>query len=490
MGACRTANSSPREAGGGVAGPQAVAQTIGHGLEQLVPGRMTPGVVDGLEAVEVDEEHGEELARSPHPRQRRRETVAEEKAIGKIREPVVMRHMGDARLAGPAIGHVLAYPDHEAWAPHRSLDERDLAGADVASAAVRAQHGLVLDGLDRAEPERDLVLETEGRGLLGSEHLRVRLPERLRTRASEELFAGLVVDDEAAALVHVLGEDRGRHVVDDLAQEVAGLPDLLLHAIAARCMSTTTTSIASRPSNSSRFAVTLTTLCSPAAVRCSRGAASTSGDPRRGRRRRALAGAEVHADIADGQLEERVPRMAVETDRGLVDPQDRFARGVADQHRRRIRLEQQARRTLAVGKACHIGPNADPAAACQAPILHPHAPPVGQSVLEGVVCRGEAGEPLLDPLLLTAARGRHEAVRHGGAKVVSETRAGPQRDADPVDLLEFAVPEHETVVRVEDRDRLGQGLESIFEQVNRNVGGHGRTGVDRDMRSPLGLGAG
>ena len=52
------ANSSPPEAGGGVPGAHGLLEAAGGLDEQFVARLVADGVVDRLEAVEVDEEHG------------------------------------------------------------------------------------------------------------------------------------------------------------------------------------------------------------------------------------------------------------------------------------------------------------------------------------------------------------------------------------------------------------------------------------------------
>src|SRR5262249_20110586 len=111
----------PAEAGDGVPRPQECFQPSGEGREQLIAYRMAQAVVDDLEAVDVEEKHGEGVATTAAgdadgPFQ----AVLEQGAAGEIRETVpegiaaklllVLLPLGDvgqrtrnpARLVGPA----------------------------------------------------------------------------------------------------------------------------------------------------------------------------------------------------------------------------------------------------------------------------------------------------------------------------------------------------------------------------------------------------
>nr|WP_239002946.1 hypothetical protein [Rhodovastum atsumiense] len=64
------------EPGEGVGLAQFRLQPGGDGAEQRIAGRVAERVVDFLETIEVDQQHGEALA-ARHPRQRRLQPVAE-----------------------------------------------------------------------------------------------------------------------------------------------------------------------------------------------------------------------------------------------------------------------------------------------------------------------------------------------------------------------------------------------------------------------------
>ena len=63
-------------------------------------------VVDALEAVEVEAEHGEALA-APQAQQRLLQLLAEQRAVGEVGQRVVAREVGDLLLLAAALGDVL-----------------------------------------------------------------------------------------------------------------------------------------------------------------------------------------------------------------------------------------------------------------------------------------------------------------------------------------------------------------------------------------------
>ena len=53
------------EAGDGVAGPQAGAEPLADGREELVADRVTEALVDRLEPIEVEQDQGDRIVRRP-----------------------------------------------------------------------------------------------------------------------------------------------------------------------------------------------------------------------------------------------------------------------------------------------------------------------------------------------------------------------------------------------------------------------------------------
>ena len=72
----------------------ASAQPVGNGLQQLVADLMPERVIDTLETVQIDAEHGEALAPS-HAGKRARQLLAKMHTIGQVGKRIVARHMRD-----------------------------------------------------------------------------------------------------------------------------------------------------------------------------------------------------------------------------------------------------------------------------------------------------------------------------------------------------------------------------------------------------------
>ncbi len=94
----------------GVAAAHQGFQALGDGQQQRVTHRMAQGVVDLLESVQVDIEHGLLLA-ALRTVQRQVYLLAEAQAVGQAGQRVVVGHVGDARLGPAAFVHVLYHAD-------------------------------------------------------------------------------------------------------------------------------------------------------------------------------------------------------------------------------------------------------------------------------------------------------------------------------------------------------------------------------------------
>src|SRR5204863_3947249 len=77
-----------------------------HSLHELPPDVGAEAVVDRLEPVEVDEQHGEGPARAGGARKRLLKAVAEERAIRELRQAVVERLVRQLLLETNAFGDV------------------------------------------------------------------------------------------------------------------------------------------------------------------------------------------------------------------------------------------------------------------------------------------------------------------------------------------------------------------------------------------------
>ena len=88
-------------------------QPLGDGAQQFVADRMAERIVDLLEMIDVDREHGKAAA-AAHVGDRLLDALAEHHAIGQAGERVVAGHVGDALLGLAALGDVLVGGDEAA----------------------------------------------------------------------------------------------------------------------------------------------------------------------------------------------------------------------------------------------------------------------------------------------------------------------------------------------------------------------------------------
>ena len=106
--------------------------------QQRVADRMAERVVDGLEAVEIEEQHGELLAAAASACSM---LLAEQHAVGQIGERVVARHVHDLRLGPAPLGDVLEGRDPAAVrgrAVRHAGDDAAVAELVIVRAASRA----------------------------------------------------------------------------------------------------------------------------------------------------------------------------------------------------------------------------------------------------------------------------------------------------------------------------------------------------------------
>src|SRR5581483_11731834 len=93
------------------------AQAGRHQLEELVAGGVAEGVVDRLEAVEVENVDGERRAVAD-THQRMPQPFVEEHAVRHAGQGIVQRHVGDLGFGAPLLGDVLV-GGHGAAVTHR-----------------------------------------------------------------------------------------------------------------------------------------------------------------------------------------------------------------------------------------------------------------------------------------------------------------------------------------------------------------------------------
>ena len=122
MRSSRIANSSPAKRATVSPGRTRVLQPPRHLDQELVAGHVPEGVVDGLEVVEVDEEHGEVALAPAVAGEGVVQALREERAVGEAGEGIVGAAVGDVRLRPRhAVGPALVAAAGEAAAEHPAV---------------------------------------------------------------------------------------------------------------------------------------------------------------------------------------------------------------------------------------------------------------------------------------------------------------------------------------------------------------------------------
>ena len=109
----RTANSSPPKRAAVSLGRMLRVQALGDLEQHRVAGRVAEAVVDRLEVVEIDEDHGEPGVLAPGAQDRVPHALDEQRAVGEVGDGVVERLVGELLLEGLALAHVAAV-EHDA----------------------------------------------------------------------------------------------------------------------------------------------------------------------------------------------------------------------------------------------------------------------------------------------------------------------------------------------------------------------------------------
>ena len=122
------------EAGGGVGGADARGDALGHLEQDPVAGGVAEAVVDGLEVVEVDEQHGHPDAVAQRPRDRVADALVEQRAVGEVGDRIVERLVGELLLERLALGDVAAV-EHDP-ADRAVAEQVGVQDLEVAQAAV------------------------------------------------------------------------------------------------------------------------------------------------------------------------------------------------------------------------------------------------------------------------------------------------------------------------------------------------------------------
>ena len=198
------------EAGHDVGRTQHAAQPLGDAAEQAIAGAVAERVVDDLEVVEVDEQHGD----APAGAQRAAEALHEQLAIGQAGERVVVGLPGELLLGGPALGDVDAVADPRLRTAVAAGEQRVVPQPPRARVGV-AQLDLAAVGGERAAAEVARVDE-----------VRERPARRVGAEALAERGVGALDDAVEAREGHA-----DRRVVEGVAEALA-----TVHRVGARLL--------------------------------------------------------------------------------------------------------------------------------------------------------------------------------------------------------------------------------------------------------------
>ena len=142
-GACRLADIAlddrelvAADAGDGVGLADEPAHARRGGAQQRIAGGVALRVVDALELVEVEPEHGAGIG-AARAGQHLVQPLAQQHAVGKAGERVVPRHVGDPRLRLPLLGDVLVGRDPPAIRHRLVANGEDAAVAQLDDRGVR-----------------------------------------------------------------------------------------------------------------------------------------------------------------------------------------------------------------------------------------------------------------------------------------------------------------------------------------------------------------
>ena len=145
----------------GIGFAQRALHARGHRLEHLVAHGVAEGVVDDLEAVEVDEVHREPAPVATRLIDGERQVIQEQLAIRQTRERIVEGELRDLLRRGLRLGVLLLeQPDDDAESHGEDEDEVEEAGVQ---GVVRLLDGRAVGHRDPEEVQLERAVEREGR---------------------------------------------------------------------------------------------------------------------------------------------------------------------------------------------------------------------------------------------------------------------------------------------------------------------------------------
>ena len=209
------------EPGGGVGRADACRDALSHLEQDPVADGVTEAVVDGLEVVEIDEQHGHAHAVAQRPRDRVADALVEQRPIGEVGDGIVEGLVGELLLERLALGDVAAVehdPADRAVGQQISVEDLEVAQASV---LVREQAVDHLGAAGRAGAVGEAAQQPAL--LVGMEQLLERPSRDLLDRVAEHaLDRRALVEDRVVGVEH---RDQVARVLDERREpSLAGAP--------------------------------------------------------------------------------------------------------------------------------------------------------------------------------------------------------------------------------------------------------------------------
>ena len=220
------------ETGQRVALAHDLAQPRADRLQKTIADGMAVDVVDGLEAVEVDQMQGEYLVAATRAGDGAAELFGQQRPVGQRRQRIVMREIAQVLFGALVRGNVERGSEN---AHHRPgmIAQRRLGGEERAATFVDAGQVLFERGQGATRREDELVERLIALGISLADQLGKRTADCGHGIDAEEIRLEGVDEQRAALAVDRIDEHRQR--VDHLGQALDGIADRTLARALAVC---------------------------------------------------------------------------------------------------------------------------------------------------------------------------------------------------------------------------------------------------------------
>ena len=181
-------------------------QPAGNFAQQRIAHRMAEHIVDRLEAVEIDAEHGKAFSRSFGEFERGGDAFVERGAVRQVGERIVVRHVRDALLVALAVGQVMDDADQILRISGRTHQRKPGRGYDAQTITGR-EHRMLVEKRNLPRFDQPLVFRVDDFGAR-CRHDLARLLSKHALAADAEVFFRRAVDKAIAQVRDVLHDDR------------------------------------------------------------------------------------------------------------------------------------------------------------------------------------------------------------------------------------------------------------------------------------------